>query len=404
MRNFSAKRSTFRGPRPSFGRGNGGFRRNSNSGGSRNRREGYVDPKLFVKKAETVEQVAYEATHKFSDFGLVKQLETNILKKGFENPTPIQDQSIEALMDGKDLVGIANTGTGKTAAFLIPLINKVDLDRTQNVLIITPTRELAMQIQDEFNLLAESMNMDSVLCIGGANIIRQSKRLQQGVSFVIGTPGRLKDLERRGNLRFGKFNNVVLDEVDRMLDMGFINDIRMIISMLPQKRQSLFFSATMPDKIKAVMMDFLKEPVTVSVKTGATSKNVDQDVVKIAGRNKVDVLHELLNQPGFEKVLVFGKTKWGIDKLETALRERGFRVAAIHGNKSQGQRQSALKKLKTDEVQVLLATDVASRGLDIRGVTHVINFDPPQSYDDYVHRIGRTGRADMKGVALTFID
>lgn len=405
MRNFSAKRSTFRGPRPSFGRGNGGFRRNnSNGGGGRNRREGYVDPKLFVKKAEVIEQVAYEATHKFSDFGLVKQLETNILKKGFEKPTPIQDQSIEALMEGKDLVGIANTGTGKTAAFLIPLINKAFLDRTQSVLIITPTRELAMQIQDEFILLSESMEMDSVLCIGGANIIRQSKRLQQGVNFVIGTPGRLKDLERRGNIKFGKFGNVVLDEVDRMLDMGFINDIRMIISMLPQKRQSLFFSATMPDKIKTVMMDFLKDPVTVSVKTGATSKNVDQDVIKIAGRNKVDVLHDLLLQPGFEKVLVFGKTKWGIDKLEKALHERGFRVAAIHGNKSQGQRQSALRKLKTDEVQVLLATDVASRGLDIRGVTHVINFDPPQTYEDYVHRIGRTGRADMKGVALTFID
>lgn len=201
-----------------------------------------------------------------------------------------------------------------------------------------------------------------------------------------------------------QFQNVVLDEVDRMVDIGFINDIKYLISLLPRIRQSLFFSATVDGKTQDILRSFVTNPVTVSVKEQDTPENVDQDIIRVSnGRSKIDVLHDLLIQPGFNKVLIFGRTKWGMEKLSKALVERGFRAAAIHGNKSQNQRQRALQQFKNSEIQILLATDVASRGLDIDNVTHVINFDAPQSYDDYIHRIGRTGRAGKKGVALTFV-
>ena len=232
----------------------------------------------------------------------------------------------------------------------------------------------------------------------------QSREISRRPNFIIGTPGRIKDLENRRILPLRQFQNVVLDEVDRMLDMGFVNDIRHIVSTLSEERQSLFFSATMPEEIKAIMRGFLKDPVMVSVKTGNTSKNIDQDIIRTNGKDKVEILHQLLIKEEFKRVLVFGRTKWGVDKLETGLLHRGFKVIAIHGNKSQGQRIQAIRKLKNNEVQVLLATDVASRGLDIEDVTHVINYDVPETYEDYVHRIGRTGRAGKKGVALTFVD
>jgi superfamily II DNA/RNA helicase len=359
---------------------------------------------MFVRKAIDVVETPYVPANSFSDFPLDVTVRKNVLARSFDKPTAIQDQAILPMLEGRDLVGIANTGTGKTAAFLLPLITKVSKDRSQKVLIVAPTRELAAQIQDEFKLFSLGIGVFSTLCIGGASLNNQARELSRRPNFVIGTPGRIKDLAGRRILNLGQYGNVVLDEVDRMLDMGFIHDVRHIISFLPKSRQSLFFSATLPRETKVVMQSFLTDPVIVSVKTGATPQNVDQDIIRTRGKNKLEILHELLIKEEFRKVLVFGRTKWGVNKLETSLTRRGFKAAAIHGNKSQGQRSRALKMLKNNEVQVLLATDVASRGIDIEDITHVINYDTPGTYDDYVHRIGRTGRMGKKGVALTFVD
>jgi len=245
--------------------------------------------------------------------------------------------------------------------------------------------------------------MYSVLCIGGVSMNRQIQRLRQRSNFVIGTPGRLKDLEQRRVLKLRSFTTIVLDEVDRMLDMGFIQDVQYLISFLPDRKQSLFFSATIEGKVREVMAGFLRNPVIVSVKTRDMADNVNHEVVRIAGRNKIDVLHDLLNKPGFDKVLVFGRTKWSMEKLARTLIDRGFKATAIHSNKTQSQRQKALTQFKNGTVKILLATDVAQRGLDIDNVTHVINFDLPETQTDYIHRIGRTGRVDKKGVAISLV-
>ncbi len=383
---------------------------------SRNRRQGGfssqrrhtpkpIHASLFVNKAKEQDlRDVYVVKHQFADFLISDQIKKNIQEKGYTTPTPIQDQGIPAILEGKDVIGIANTGTGKTGAFLIPLINKVFYSRAQRILIITPTRELAVQIQDECKLLARNMNIYTALIIGGVSMYNQIANLRQNPHFIIGTPGRLKDLSQSGKLNLATCNNIVLDEVDRMMDMGFINDIKFLIAKLPTNRQSLFFSATVPAALAPLMQSFLRNPITISVKTHDTAQTIEQDVVKMNGRQKIDVLHDLLSQEEFKRSIVFGRTKWGIEKLSKMLAQRGHRVAAIHGNKSQGQRQRALEQFKKGEIEVLLATDIASRGLDIDDVTHVINFDQPASYDDYVHRIGRTGRAEKKGSAITFID
>ncbi len=403
MRNF--KRGRSRGFRGKNNRSFGQHRSNRSGGQSRYQNRGvFLNPLMFVKKAVDVVETPYVPVNSFSDFPLGETVKKNILAHGFDKPTAIQDQAILPVLKGRDLVGIANTGTGKTAAFLLPLITKVSKDRNQKVLIVTPTRELAVQIQDEFKLFSSGLGVFSVLCIGGASLNNQARGLSRQPNFVIGTPGRIKDLERRRILNLNHFGNVVLDEVDRMLDMGFIHDVRHIISFLPKNRQSLFFSATVPRETKVIMQNFLTDPVTVSVKTGVTPQNVDQDIIRTRGKNKLEILHQLLIKGEFEKVLVFGRTKWGVNKLETSLTRRGFKAVAIHGNKSQRQRLQALKMLKNNEVQILLATDVASRGIDIEDITHVINYDVPGTYNDYVHRIGRTGRMGKKGVALTFVD
>ncbi len=403
MRNFKHGRS--RGFHGQNNRSSGRYRPNrSGNQGRYQNRGASLNPLMFVRKAVDVVEIPYVSVNSFSDFSLNETVKNNILARGFDKPTAIQDKAIIPILEGKDLVGIANTGTGKTAAFLLPLIMKVSRDRNQKVLIVTPTRELAVQIQDEFKLFSSGMGIFSTLCIGGASLNVQTRELSRRPNFVIGTPGRIKDLEGRRILKLDQYGNVVLDEVDRMLDMGFLHDIRHIISFLPKNRQSLFFSATLPKEIETVMQSFLTNPVMISVKTGATPQNVDQDIIRIQGKNKLEVLHELLIKEEFRKVLVFGRTKWGVNKLEVGLTQRGFKATSIHGNKTQGQRLRALKMLKNNEVQVLLATDVASRGLDIDNVTHVINYDVPGTYDDYVHRIGRTGRMGKKGVALTFVD
>lgn len=384
-----------------------GFRTQNRSGkkdfSRQRRKQPHYDPAMFVKKAEQC-SIEYQPSNNFADFDLDGRLKENILAHGYTIPTPIQDQAIPVLLAGRDVVGCANTGTGKTAAFLVPLIEKVLKNRFEKVLIVTPTRELAIQIQGELKEFAKNLGISSVLCIGGVGINPQIKSLSNYPNFVIGTPGRLKDLEQRRKLNLNNYHSIVLDEVDRMLDMGFIHDVRIIVSKLPKVRHSLFFSATMPEKAIKIMQEFLNNPVSIAIKTQPFSANVDQDILKLNGRNKVEVLNDLLTDRAFQKVLVFGRTKWGMEKLSIALQRKGVQVAAIHGNKSQSQRQKAIEMFKNNNIQVLVATDVASRGLDIDNVTHVINYDLPETYEDYIHRIGRTGRVNNKGSAITFIE
>ncbi len=365
-----------------------------------------IDVSRFINKSVPNEEVVvYTPKNRFADFEIHDSLKQNILTKGFEHPTPIQDGAIPHVLQNSDVVGIANTGTGKTAAFLIPLINKVLKDRNQKILIMVPTRELALQIEEEYWAFASNMRIGAVSCVGGANISRQIATLRRNPNFVIGTPGRLKDVIERRALDLSKFATVVLDEADRMLDMGFIHEMKYILSLMPNQRHTLFFSATLSRDIEGLIGQFLNQPVRISVKTGDTAKSVEQDIVRIEkGRNKADVLHDLLTQPEFSKVLVFGRTKHGVEKLSKSLVERGFKSESIHGNKTQSNRQRALGLFKESRVQVLVATDVAARGIDVDGVTHVINYDIPTTYEDYVHRIGRTGRAGKRGKALTFIE
>lgn len=391
----------------SFGRFSGqasNSRRPVRRGASFNRSQ-RIDVSKFINKAvitETAEHFIPE--HKFSEFNIDSRLKENILSKGYDLPTPIQDKAIPYILRGSDIVGIANTGTGKTGAFLIPLIQKAIADKKEKILIVAPTRELAMQINQEFKSFARNLKMFSACCVGGAPIGKQISDLRYHNNFVIGTPGRLKDLMMRKYLNLSGFNSVVLDEADRMLDMGFINDMKFIMSHLPEKRHTLFFSATISREIDGLIKDFLREPISISVKIGDTPKNVDQDIVKVSNGSKIDTLHNLLKDAEFSKVLIFGKTKFGVERLSKILIERGFKAESIHGDKNLSKRQKALDLFKNNRVQILVATDVAARGLDILNISHVINYDLPATYDDYVHRIGRTGRGNKKGKALTFIE
>lgn len=360
------------------------------------------DPSMFVRTGENVVDEVFVPQHTFTSWDLASQLQQNIVAKGYTTPTPIQDQGIPAILAGKDVVGLANTGTGKTAAFLIPLINKALLNRQTRVLVIAPTRELAMQINDEFRQLATGLDIYSAVCIGGMNIGRQIAALRRRPQFVIGTPGRLQDIESQRILNMQDFGTIVLDEVDRMLDMGFVHEIKQIFSKLPAQKQAVFFSATMPANVERVVRELQKNPVRISVKTRDAAASVNQDVVRLAGREKVGVLVDLLTS--IDKAIVFVRTKRGVDKLARDLYTKGVDVGAIHGNKSQNHRQRVISQFKASRIKVLLATDVASRGIDVPDVTHVINFDLPETYEDYIHRIGRTGRANHNGVALTFLD
>lgn len=365
-----------------------------------------INVSRFINKAapETEIVVPFAPVHAFTDFKIDDRLKQGIITKGYVTPTPIQDGSIPHILEGRDVLGIANTGTGKTGAFLIPLIHKMIQNPKQQALVIVPTRELALQIDQELKGFTRGMRIFSVVTVGGMSISKQIAQLQYQYHFIIGTPGRIKDLVERKMINLAEFQTVVLDEADRMLDMGFIHDMRQVMAGMPKERQTLFFSATLSPDIEKLINEFLKDPVRVSVKKGDTSKNVDQDVIRIApGENKVDVLHSLLSQDEFQKVLVFGRTKHGVERLSETLTARGIKAESIHGNKNHVQRQRALGSFKDNRARVLVATDVAARGLDIPDVSHVINYEIPETYDDYVHRIGRTGRGDKRGKALTFI-
>lgn len=388
-------------------RGNAGWKKRSpnRSYGRKGFTGENINVNRFISKAQDSKPVEiYKPKYAFSDFAISETLKRTIEKRGFVTPTPIQDKAIPAIIAGHDIIGLANTGTGKTAAFLIPMLHKILTNKEEKVLIVVPTRELAIQIEEEFFALAKRLSVYAVVVVGGANIGRQISQLRSHHNMVIGTPGRLKDLISRKNLDLRKFNNIVLDEADRMLDMGFLPDVRLLLSMVAQKRQTMLFSATFSPEIERLVNQFLTNPEKIAIKSGETSAQVDQNIVRVeAGKDKIETLHDLLNQANFEKVLVFTRTKHGADKLSKNLHARGFRADSIHGDKPHAKRQRSLKMFKDNVIEILVATDVAARGLDIPNVSHVINFDLPATYEDYIHRIGRTGRADKKGTALTFV-
>lgn len=408
---FGSHTSTYK-AKPRFGGGKfnnsrpHSFKR-SGAGNKRSRGE-RIDFSRFVKKNVYVEEKPYVSKHTFADFPFHSQLHKNIERAGFTNPRPIQDQAILAVMEGKDVFGMANTGTGKTAAFLLPLIEKISKTKGKNkketVLIMAPTRELALQIESDFKNLAFGFGMFSVACVGGLPITKQIREIQMGVSFIIGTPGRLRDLLDRKVLDLSVCHSVVLDEADRMLDMGFRDDMVYIIGKTPKERQTLFFSATLSADIKKLTEHYLKDPVFISVISGETLKNIDQDVIRVRSKEeKLEKLHEVLKKDGSDKVLIFREMKHSVDSLAKELSHMGFKVGGIHGDKRSRERIRILDSFKKDQINILIATDVAARGLDIPDVTHVINYDVPQTYDTYVHRIGRTGRSGKKGTALTFV-
>ncbi len=397
----SAPRS---GHRPFRGRSGAGVRRN---GPSRRRFQAKpISADKFINK-NPIERMeaSYTPAHTFLDFKFHSHLTDNLVKKGYKIPTRIQDESIPHILVGEDVIGLANTGSGKTAAFVLPIIQKLKTQKVrENVLIIAPTRELAQQTQMEFKQFADGMQLYSTICVGGINIRPQIRELKRNPHVVIGTPGRLKDLINQKELHLNNTTTLVLDEADRMLDMGFLPDIKFILNKLPAKRQSLCFSATTAPEITKLMDEMLSKPVTISVRTSMTGEHIRQDIIK--ARSKEEKMKELtarLAQDHFDKVLIFTEMKFSAQRLADELSKLNFPAVAIHGNKSQPQRERALAAFKTGRINILVATDVAARGLDIPNVSHVINFDQPHTHEDYVHRIGRTGRAGKPGQAYTFV-
>jgi ATP-dependent RNA helicase RhlE len=364
----------------------------------------YIDPRRFVQVAKERAEVEYSSTNKFSDFQIDQLLHDNLTAKGFVTPSAIQDQAIPPALEGKDIIGIANTGTGKTAAFALPILQALMTHQTSRALIIAPTRELAQQIEQECRTLGKGTGATGALLIGGTGMGTQLRDLRAKPRIVIGTPGRIKDHVERGTLQLQHYNLVVLDEVDRMLDMGFINDVTFLLEQLAPVRQSFFFSATMEPKVSQLISTFSENPVSIQVKTGESSENVHQDVVEYFGlTDKINKLHDILIDPEVKKAIIFDETQRNVEKLSNELVARGFKADAIHGGKSQGQRERALESFKSNRTTILVATDVAARGIDVADITHVINYSQPHSYQDYVHRIGRAGRAGKVGYALTFV-
>lgn len=347
---------------------------------------------------------------KFEELNLSRNIQQALTDEGYENPTPIQQQAIPVILDGSDLVGCAQTGTGKTAAFAIPILNslhrivgsakKVKYIRT---LIITPTRELALQIGESFDTYGKYTNVRQLTIFGGVNQISQVDRLKKGVDVLIATPGRLLDLHKQGFINLDHLHHLVLDEADQMLDMGFINDVRKIIKLTSDNRQTLLFSATMPMAIRELADTFLTDPKYVAVApVSSTAERVKQQLYHVDKGDKRKLLYHLIRNENLSNVLVFSRTKHGADNVVKALKKNGVHAEAIHGDKSQNARVRVLEGFKNKEVSVLVATDIAARGIDIENLPYVINFDLPNIPETYVHRIGRTGRAGNEGLAISF--
>lgn len=341
----------------------------------------------------------------FEQFGLHSTVLKAIHEMGFEESTPIQEKTIPIAMEGRDLIGQAQTGTGKTAAFSIPLIEKIDVKEEHIVaLIMTPTRELAIQVAEEIAKLSRFKGLRTLPIYGGQDIGRQIRALRQKPQVIIGTPGRLLDHINRKTIRLDHVQTVILDEADEMLDMGFLDDINLILSKLPEERQTLLFSATMPPNIKKLADTFLKNPEHVSVVPKQVSApSVEQYYMEVHEQQKFEILSRLIDMEAPDLAIIFGRTKRRVDELSEALKKRGYSAEGLHGDLSQNQRDMVMRKFRDGSIDVLVATDVAARGLDVSGVTHVFNFDLPQDPESYVHRIGRTGRAGNEGVAITFV-
>jgi len=348
----------------------------------------------------------------FKDLGIIDPILRAIVDEGYTQPTPIQEQSIPILLKRKDLLGCAQTGTGKTAAFAIPILQHLYADkhngqgrRKIKALVVTPTRELAIQIGESFTTYGKYTGIRNTVIFGGVKQGAQTATLQQGVDILVATPGRLLDLMEQGYISLKDVQYSVLDEADRMLDMGFIHDIKKIIARLPRERQSLFFSATMPPDIVRLSQQILGNPEKVSVKPEqTTAEKVDQSIYFVSKKGKPKLLVHLLENQQYDSTLVFSRTKYGADKIVKMLSKASIRSEAIHGNKSQNARQRALGNFKSGRSRVLVATDIAARGIDIDDLSLVVNYDLPNIPETYVHRIGRTGRADASGVALSFCD
>ncbi len=342
----------------------------------------------------------------FTDFQLIDPLLRAVRKQGFENPTPVQEQAIPVVLQGRDVLATAQTGTGKTVAFLLPSMQRMlkgQGSRKLRVLVLAPTRELVMQIAEEARSLSSFTRLRAVAIYGGAPIRRQEERLRRGVDLVVATPGRLMDHMQRGNVRFDDLQILVLDEADRMLDMGFLPDIDRILRSVPTKRQTMFFSATMPQAILSLSHRFLKDPVRIEIATARPPDAIRQQIYPVGRHLKRALLTALLKDNGVESALVFTRTKRKADLLTRKLREAGLSVAVIHGDFRQQKRNQALQQFRSGKARILVATNVAARGLDIEGISHVINFDAPEEPDNYVHRIGRTARVDAHGIAWTLV-
>lgn len=348
---------------------------------------------------------------KFSDLGLAEPIQRALVARNHLNPTPIQAKAIPELLAGRNILGIAQTGTGKTAAFALPILHRLSKPcgkggrRGPRALILAPTRELALQIGEEFRAYARHLDLSLAVIYGGVSQKPQVAALSRGVDIAVATPGRLLDLMNQGRVRLDAVDFFVLDEADRMLDMGFVHDVRKIVSALPRARQSLLFSATMPAEITRLSREVLSDPLRIEVTPQATPiERIDQQVYYVAAGDKAVLLTEILADPNLSRVMVFSRTKHRANRLAAQLNKSGIDAEAIHGNKSQGARQRALTRFRAGEARVLVATDIAARGIDVDHVSHVINYDLPNEPENYVHRIGRTARAGAAGTALSFCD
>ncbi len=347
----------------------------------------------------------------FSALGVSEPLCKALTEEGYSIPTPIQASALPLLLGGRDLLGIAQTGTGKTAAFALPILQALALNRQPlaakvcRALILAPTRELAVQIGDSFKTYGRNLGLRHTVIVGGVNQTQQVRAMSKGVDILIATPGRLLDLVQQKHVRLDQVTHFVLDEADRMLDMGFIRDIRRIVPLLPRGRQSLLFSATMPADVEKLAQDLLRNPERVEV----TPKTVTVDIVEqrlyfVETQSKRKLLTDLLEDPAMKRVIVFTRTKHHANRVSDHLDSAGIKADAIHGNKSQNARQRALEDFRSGSIRVLVATDIAARGIDVDGITHVVNFELPNEPESYVHRIGRTGRAGAAGIAVSFCD
>jgi ATP-dependent RNA helicase DeaD len=341
----------------------------------------------------------------FKELGLSESLLKSVINMGFEEATPIQEQTIPLVLEGRDVIGQAQTGTGKTAAYGIPMIQKITgISEDIQGIVLTPTRELAVQVAEELNRIGQAKRICTLPIYGGQEINRQIRALKKRPHIIVATPGRLMDHMRRRTIRLQFITMVILDEADEMLNMGFIDDIKAILQEIPEKRQTLLFSATMPRQIQNLAQNFMKDPELISIKgKEVTVANIEQDYIEVSEKMKFDVLCRLFDIQSPDLSIVFGRTKSRVDELSEALKKRGYSAEGIHGDLTQSKRDSVMRQFKEGTIEVLVATDVAARGLDISGVTHVYNFDIPQDPESYVHRIGRTGRAGKAGLAVTFV-